>query len=61
MEIAVNQPGSAHANHFVPVDWSCMNDRHKNHAENYAKKQSVEIRDKTAHVSSCAVKLVREC
>jgi hypothetical protein len=61
MKDEASQRRPASANIFLPIGWRCMDDRHENHAQNYAEKQSVEVRDQTAHVSSNAGALVREC
>src|SRR5579864_2048595 len=54
MKDEASQRRSASANIFLPIGWRCMDDRHENHAQNYAEKQSVEVRDQTAHGSSFA-------
>jgi hypothetical protein len=48
-------------NFILQMGWRRMNDRHENHAQNHSEKQRVEAGDETAHVSSNAGALVREC
>jgi len=57
--VAYREPVGPHTP--LPIGAWRIGDRHEDHAEDNAEEQSVEVRDETAHKSSNAGALVREC